>query len=143
MCPLPQEGSHIRLLPATGTRRQGNEGAANGLQQPDPGIPQEGPSLRRVLGQPLRVAMVLANAFLQHRAEVLPEDRVLLAIGGVLADRWSRITHRGRAFTSALGILLLVPALFVVKSGCPRTPSAAAPVFFVDALSKRSTRLLP
>jgi len=37
-----------------------------------------------------------------------------VAIGGVLADRWSRITHRGRAFTSALGILLLVPALFGV-----------------------------
>ena len=55
LCPLPQGRPHIRLLPATGTRRQGNEGAANGLQQPDPGIPQEGPSLRRVLGQPLRV----------------------------------------------------------------------------------------
>ena len=55
MCPLPQGRPHIRLLPATGTRRQGNEGAANGLQQPGPGIPQEGPSLRRVLGQPLRV----------------------------------------------------------------------------------------
>ena len=54
MCPLPQGRPHIRLLPAR-TRRQGNEGAANGLQQPDPGIPQEGPSLRRVLGQPLRV----------------------------------------------------------------------------------------
>jgi MFS family permease len=37
-----------------------------------------------------------------------------VAIGGVLADRWSRITHRGRAFTGALGILLLVPALFGV-----------------------------
>ncbi len=37
-----------------------------------------------------------------------------VAIGGILADRWSRITHRGRAFTSALGILLLVPALFGV-----------------------------
>ena len=54
LCPLPQGRPHIRLLPAR-TRRQGNEGAANGLQQPDPGIPQEGPSLRRVLGQPLRV----------------------------------------------------------------------------------------
>jgi MFS family permease len=37
-----------------------------------------------------------------------------VAIGGVLADRWTRLTHRGRAFTSALGILLLVPALFGV-----------------------------
>ncbi len=37
-----------------------------------------------------------------------------VAIGGVLADRWSRVTHRGRAYTGALGILLLVPALFGV-----------------------------
>ena len=37
-----------------------------------------------------------------------------VAIGGVLADRWTLSTHRGRAFTSAIGILLLVPALFGV-----------------------------
>jgi MFS family permease len=37
-----------------------------------------------------------------------------VAVGGVMADRWSRTTPRGRAYTSALGIALLVPALFGV-----------------------------
>ncbi len=32
-------------------------------------------------------------------------------LGGVLADRWMRATQRGRIYTSALGTLLLVPAL--------------------------------
>ena len=32
-------------------------------------------------------------------------------LGGVLADWWMRRTARGRIFTSALGVLLLVPAL--------------------------------
>jgi MFS family permease len=32
-------------------------------------------------------------------------------LGGALADRWMRSTSRGRIFTSALGVLLLVPAL--------------------------------
>ncbi len=32
-------------------------------------------------------------------------------LGGVVADRWMRWTSRGRIFTSALGVLLLVPAL--------------------------------
>lgn len=32
-------------------------------------------------------------------------------LGGVVADRWMRRTGRGRIFTSALGVLLLVPAL--------------------------------
>ena len=35
-------------------------------------------------------------------------------IGGWLADRWSQRTPRGRAYTSAVGIALLVPALFGV-----------------------------
>ena len=37
-----------------------------------------------------------------------------VAVGGVMADRWSRRTPRGRAYTSAVGIALLVPALFGV-----------------------------
>ena len=37
-----------------------------------------------------------------------------VAVGGVMADRWCRLTPRGRAYTSALGIALLVPALFGV-----------------------------
>ena len=32
-------------------------------------------------------------------------------LGGVIADWWMRKTNRGRIFTSALGVLLLVPAL--------------------------------
>lgn len=32
-------------------------------------------------------------------------------LGGVLADWWMRVTPRGRIFTSALGVFLLVPAL--------------------------------
>ena len=34
--------------------------------------------------------------------------------GGVLADRWMRTTPRGRIFTSALGMVLMIPALFGV-----------------------------
>ena len=34
-----------------------------------------------------------------------------VVIGGVVADWWMRRTARGRIFTSALGVLLLVPAL--------------------------------
>jgi MFS family permease len=32
-------------------------------------------------------------------------------LGGVISDMWMRRTNRGRIFTSALGVLLLVPAL--------------------------------
>ena len=35
-------------------------------------------------------------------------------IGGTLADRWMRTTNRGRIFTSALGMMLFLPALFSV-----------------------------
>lgn len=34
--------------------------------------------------------------------------------GGVLADRWMRVTQRGRIYTSALGMTLMIPALFGV-----------------------------
>ena len=34
-----------------------------------------------------------------------------VVLGGVVADWWMRRTARGRIFTSALGVLLLVPAL--------------------------------
>jgi MFS family permease len=34
-----------------------------------------------------------------------------VVLGGVVADWWMRRTNRGRIFTSALGVLLLVPAL--------------------------------
>jgi MFS family permease len=32
--------------------------------------------------------------------------------GGFLADRWMRATHRGRVYTSAIGMSLIVPAIF-------------------------------
>jgi MFS family permease len=35
-------------------------------------------------------------------------------IGGTLADRWSRRTSRGRIYTSAIGMVLFLPALFGV-----------------------------
>jgi predicted MFS family arabinose efflux permease len=35
-------------------------------------------------------------------------------VGGFLADRWSRRTARGRIYTSALGTMLFLPALFGV-----------------------------
>jgi MFS family permease len=50
-----------------------------------------------------------------------------VALGGIAADRWSRVTHRGRAYTSAVGIALLVPALF----GVGNAPTLAAAVAFL------------
>lgn len=35
-------------------------------------------------------------------------------IGGTLADRWMRTSSRGRIFTSAIGMMLFLPALFSV-----------------------------
>jgi predicted MFS family arabinose efflux permease len=35
-------------------------------------------------------------------------------IGGTLADRWMRTTTRGRIFTSAIGMMMFLPALFSV-----------------------------
>ena len=37
-----------------------------------------------------------------------------VVIGGSLADRWMRTTPRGRIFTSAIGMVLFLPALFSV-----------------------------
>jgi MFS family permease len=36
--------------------------------------------------------------------------------GGGLADRWMRSTARGRIYTSAIGMVLLVPAVFFIDS---------------------------
>jgi hypothetical protein len=35
-------------------------------------------------------------------------------VGGTLADRWMRRTNRGRIFTSAIGMVMFLPALFGV-----------------------------
>ena len=47
--------------------------------------------------------------------------------GGWLADRWMRRTERGRIFTSALGMSLLIPALF----GVGNSGSLALAIFFL------------
>ena len=44
-------------------------------------------------------------------------------LGGVVADWWMRATPRGRIYTSALGVLLLVPALLGL--GCAWSLGAA------------------
>ncbi len=43
------------------------------------------------------------------------------ALGGWLADRWYRVTPRGRAFVSAIGIALIVPAMFGVGNAATLT----------------------
>jgi MFS family permease len=47
--------------------------------------------------------------------------------GGALADRWMRRTQRGRIFTSALGLALLIPALF----GVGYAPTLAVAIAFL------------
>jgi predicted MFS family arabinose efflux permease len=37
-----------------------------------------------------------------------------VVLGGIIADRWMRKTNRGRIFTSATGVLLIVPALLAL-----------------------------
>ncbi|HTB82261.1 MAG TPA: MFS transporter [Candidatus Sulfotelmatobacter sp.] len=37
-----------------------------------------------------------------------------VVLGGVIADRWMRRTNRGRIFTSATGVMLIVPALLAL-----------------------------
>jgi MFS family permease len=48
-------------------------------------------------------------------------------LGGLLADRWMRRSDRGRVFTSALGMSLIVPALF----GVGYAPTLAVAVAFL------------
>jgi MFS family permease len=38
-------------------------------------------------------------------------------LGGILSDRWSQKNIRGRVYTSAIGLSLTVPALFLISSG--------------------------
>jgi len=44
-----------------------------------------------------------------------------VVIGGTLADRWMRTTSRGRIFTSAIGMLMFLPALFSVGNASTLT----------------------
>ncbi|HEV2696214.1 MAG TPA: MFS transporter [Verrucomicrobiae bacterium] len=51
-------------------------------------------------------------------------------LGGVVADWWMRRTNRGRIFTSALGVLLLVPALLALGYACSPGMAIVAMVLF-------------
>lgn len=51
-------------------------------------------------------------------------------LGGVVADWWLRRTIRGRIFTSALGVLLLVPALLGLGNAWSLPPAVAFMILF-------------
>ena len=51
-------------------------------------------------------------------------------LGGLLADRWMRHTHRGRIFTSAIGMVLFLPALFGVGNAHVLSVAIASLVVF-------------
>lgn len=51
-------------------------------------------------------------------------------LGGTLADRWMRHTPRGRIFTSALGMMLFLPALFSVGNAGTLAVAIAGLVVF-------------
>jgi MFS transporter, Spinster family, sphingosine-1-phosphate transporter len=51
-------------------------------------------------------------------------------LGGLLADRWMRRTQRGRIFTSAIGMILFLPALFGVGNAQVLSLAIAALVVF-------------
>jgi MFS family permease len=51
-------------------------------------------------------------------------------IGGTLADRWMKITNRGRIYTSAIGMALFLPALFGVGNAPTLTIAIAGLIIF-------------
>jgi MFS family permease len=51
-------------------------------------------------------------------------------LGGVVADWWMRRTNRGRIFTSALGVLLLAPALLMLGYAWALPVAIAAMILF-------------
>ena len=53
-----------------------------------------------------------------------------VVIGGTLADRWMRTTPRGRIFTSAIGMVLFLPALFSVGNASTLTIAIAGLIVF-------------
>lgn len=53
-----------------------------------------------------------------------------VVIGGTLADRWMRTTPRGRIFTSAIGMVLFLPALFSVGNANTLTMAVAGLIVF-------------
>lgn len=53
-----------------------------------------------------------------------------VVLGGTLADRWMRTSPRGRIFTSALGTLLLAPALLGLAGAWSVTAAIACTLLF-------------
>jgi MFS transporter, Spinster family, sphingosine-1-phosphate transporter len=53
-----------------------------------------------------------------------------VVIGGTLADRWMRTTPRGRIFTSAIGMILFLPALFSVGNASTLAVAIAGLIVF-------------
>jgi sugar phosphate permease len=53
-----------------------------------------------------------------------------VVIGGTLADRWMRTTPSGRIFTSAIGMMLFLPALFSVGNASTLTMAIAGLIVF-------------
>jgi MFS family permease len=51
-------------------------------------------------------------------------------LGGTLADRWMRSTPRGRIFTSAIGMVLFLPALFSVGNAGSLAVAVAGLIVF-------------
>jgi MFS family permease len=51
-------------------------------------------------------------------------------IGGTLADRWMKRTSRGRIFTSAIGMVLFLPALFSVGNAGTLTVAIVGLIIF-------------
>lgn len=51
-------------------------------------------------------------------------------VGGTLADRWMKTTKRGRIFTSALGMLMFLPALFSVGNAATLTIAIIGLIIF-------------
>ncbi len=51
-------------------------------------------------------------------------------LGGLLADRWMRVSLRGRIYTSATGMVLMIPALFGVGYAPTLTVAVAFLVLF-------------
>jgi MFS family permease len=51
-------------------------------------------------------------------------------IGGALADRWMRTTKKGRIFTSAIGMMMFLPALFSVGNASTLTIAIVGLIIF-------------
>lgn len=70
------------------------------------------------VAKPLSTIVIAASSF------------VGVILGGILADRWARRQVKGRIYTSALGLLLTIPALIALGSGQSPTIALAAAVLY-------------